>query len=104
MVASAVVGLALDNTFHLMLAAGPGGRASRTRRLAAIDRVGGPAVAGIVILTVGFGCLALADFQPTARFGTLAALGLLGALFADLVVIPALWIPAPRIGRPRAGA
>jgi predicted RND superfamily exporter protein len=104
MVASAVVGLALDNTFHLMLAAGRGGRATRTRRLAAFDRVGGPAVAGIVILMVGFGCLALADFQPTARFGTLAALGLLGALFADLVVIPGLWIPAPRIERARAGA
>jgi predicted RND superfamily exporter protein len=99
MVASAVVGLALDNTFHLLLAAGPGGRAPRSRRLAAFDRVGGPAVAGIVILAVGFGCLALADFQPTARFGTLASIGLLGALFADLCVIPALWISAPGNGR-----
>jgi predicted RND superfamily exporter protein len=94
MVASAVVGLALDNTFHLMLAGGAGGRATRVSALRSFDRVGGPAVAGITILAVGFGCLALADFQPTARFGTLAALGLLGALFADLVVIPALWIQA----------
>ncbi|MEZ6017862.1 MAG: hypothetical protein R3F49_22345 [Planctomycetota bacterium] len=94
MVASAVVGLALDNTFHLMLAAGPGGEAPRASRLGAFERVGGAAVAGIAILTVGFGCLGLAEFQPTARFGTLAALGLLGALFADFAVIPALWIGA----------
>ncbi len=93
MVASAVVGLALDNTYHLLLAGGPGGSGPRADRLAAFGRVGGPAVAGIVILAVGFGCLGLADFQPTARFGLLAALGFLGALAADVAVLPALWVP-----------
>jgi len=92
MVASAVVGLSLDNTFHLMLAAGEGGEARRAQRFASFERVGAAAVAGICVLAVGFSCLALADFQPTARFGALAALGLVGALFADLAVIPALWI------------
>jgi len=98
MVASAVVGLALDNTYHILLAGGPGGAGSRAARAAAFGRVGGAAVAGIVILAVGFGCLGLADFQPTARFGTLAALGFLGALVADVAVLPALWLPAGPAG------
>lgn len=98
MVAAVVLGLAVDNTFHLMHAAGTGARSTRDR-LRAFERVGEAAAISSMALVIGFLSLALAGFAPTARFGLLASLGAAGALVADLVFLPALWI-RPREVRP----
>jgi predicted RND superfamily exporter protein len=89
MVASVVMGLAVDNTFHVLRAARGGGARAR---LAALDAVGGAALASTLALAVGFAALAASDFAPTARFGGLTALGVLAAFVGDFLVLPALWI------------
>ncbi|MEM9801753.1 MAG: hypothetical protein AAGA20_15615, partial [Planctomycetota bacterium] len=105
MVAACVLGLAVDNTLHLLVAARrPGVRLvdhpapDARARLRAFDRVGTAAFVSSAALALGFGALALSGFAPTARFGALAALGCVAALASDLVVLPALWV------RPRSGS
>ncbi|MFT7676799.1 MAG: putative RND superfamily exporter protein [Planctomycetota bacterium] len=89
MVGAVVLGLAVDNTFHLLHAAGPAPRTARAR-LQAFGAVGGAASIGSVSLALGFGTLLLSGFAPTARFGGLCAVGALAAWAADLLLLPAL--------------
>ncbi len=89
MVAAVVLGLAVDNTFHLMHAAGPHG--GLRARLRSFDRVGPAAATSSAALALGFSSLAAAGFAPTARFGILCAVGAAAALAADLIVLPAFW-------------
>jgi len=100
MVAAVVLGLAVDNTLHL-LAAGrrPDGTSTPWSRLRAFSKVGEAAWVSTLALAAGFGCLGVSGFAPTAHFGTLVALGTLFALLADLAVLPALWVPSPRGAR-----
>ncbi len=99
MVAAVVLGLAVDNTFHLLHAgARPSSAVGPDPRLAAFGSVGPPAAAGALALALGFASLVLSGFAPTARFGLLTALGALGSLLGDLVLLPALWL------RPRSEA
>ncbi|MEE8105000.1 MAG: MMPL family transporter [Planctomycetota bacterium] len=89
MVAAVVLGLAVDNTFHLMHAARGSGMRSV---LQAFDRVGRAAAVSSGALALGFASLAISGFAPTARFGMLCALGAAFALVSDLVLLPALWV------------
>ncbi|GEM_PF-2297271 len=102
MVGAAVLGLAVDNTFHLLHTA----RVQRHRgpaaaRLAASQRVGEAAAVSSCALAAGFGLLAASGFAPTARFGLLVAAGVCVALVADVALLPALWWPQRGVaGRP----
>lgn len=89
MVGAVVLSLAVDNTFHLLHAAGPAPR-TRRARLQAFGAVGGAASVGSISLALGFGALLLSGFAPTARFGGLCAVGALAAWAADLLLLPAL--------------
>lgn len=93
MVASISLGLAVDDTIHTL---------SHYRedqpRLgggeAVVSRVEKTAPAYLLtglILIAGFGVCALSDFEPTARFGLLSASAIAIALFADLLLVPALF-------------
>ena len=98
MVGAAVLGLAVDNTFHLLHTA----RVQRHRgpaaaRLAASQRVGEAAAVSSCALAAGFGLLAASGFAPTARFGLLVAAGVCVALLADVALLPALWWPRRRL-------
>ncbi len=93
MVASVVMGIAVDTTFHLLSGAArksASAFAARRSFLRSVERVGPPAFLGAVVLAAGFGALALADFQPTARFGILTSIGILAAFVADMVIVPAV--------------
>jgi len=98
MVAAVVLGLAVDNTFHLMHAAGGSGMKAV---LSAFDRVGRAAAVSSGALALGFASLAISGFAPTARFGMLCALGAAAALVSDLVLLPALWVRRGHDGRVR---
>ena len=89
MVGAVVLGLAVDNTFHLIHAAGGQPRSNRAR-LGAFASVGGAATVGSVSLALGFSTLILSGFAPTARFGGLCAVGAMAAWVSDLVLLPAL--------------
>lgn len=97
MVASIVLGLAVDDTIHTM---------SHFRELARVhgrDR----AIAGTLeatapaylltgaILVLGFGILVFSDFLPTARFGALCATSVAVAVIAELLLVPALFSLIP---------
>lgn len=90
MVAAVVLGLAVDNTFHVLHAA----RRERSlrARLRAFGKVGGAAAVSSVALALGFASLGLSGFAPTARFGLLCSLGAGVAWFGDILLLPALWL------------
>ena len=97
MVAAVILGLAVDNTLHLLHAAGPAPR-TRRARLGAFAEVGGAALVGSFSLALGFGTLLLSGFAPTARFGGLCAAGAVAAWVSDMLFLPALlpWKENPR--------
>lgn len=102
MIASVAIGIAVDDTIHLLH-----GYLQRRRSgssvawaLARTFRRTGRAVTATTIVLVGqFILLALSDFQPTAAFGLLTAFGLIAALIFDLLVLPALLVLSHRLGQ-----
>lgn len=93
MIASVVVGIAVDDTIHLYhryrtgLAAG----ASPVFALGRAYRGAGRAVVVTsVILCAQFLVLTVSRFHPTMEFGLLTTLGLASALMFDLLLLPAM--------------
>lgn len=98
MIASVVLGLAVDDTLHILahyrrLAPDRGPVEGATEALA---RSGAGLVTTSVILALGFGVCGLSSFLPVARFGAVAALAVVAALAADLSLVPALLATAKR--------
>ena len=98
MVASVLLGLAVDDTIHTLghfrhWAPRYGAREGVVRTVG----VTAPAylLTG-VILAAGFSVCALSDFAPLARFGLLAAAGIVLAVLGDLFLLPALLSLTPR--------
>lgn len=98
MVASVVLGLAVDDTIHTL---------GHFRELAPVlgrheavagtlERTAPAYVLTGVVLAVGFGVCALSDFAPTARFGGLSAFAIAMAVVGDLFLLPALLGATPR--------
>ena len=110
MVASVVLGLAVDDTIHTLghfreLAPVLGRREAVAGTLA---RTAPAYVLTGAILAVGFGVCGLSEFAPTARFGGLSALAIVLAVLGDLVLLPALLGATPlavvrRLGGARSG-
>ena len=89
-VASVAIGLAVDDTLHLLFAAARARRAGRTRRGSlwrAQRSVGRAVVMSTAVLVGGLCCLALSVFVPTAEFGLYAAASSLIALVGDLLLL-----------------
>lgn len=92
MVASVILGIAVDDTIHTLghfreLAPELGRREAVIRTL---EHTAGAYVLTGVMLIAGFGVCAFSSFAPTARFGLLTALGIALALIGDLFLVPAL--------------
>lgn len=92
MVASVVLGIAVDDTIHTL---------GHFRELApklgtaeavasTLEHTAGAYVLTGAMLIAGFGVCALSSFAPTARFGLLSALGIFLAVIGDLFLVPAL--------------
>ena len=100
MVSAIVIGIAVDDTVHLLFQ-------YRRRRLeglqatAAIEQsivnVGQAIVTTSLALTIGLFALVLSPWQSVASFGFLAGLAVAGALIADLTVLPALIVLVSRV-------
>ncbi|MGH7339640.1 MAG: efflux RND transporter permease subunit, partial [Candidatus Rokuibacteriota bacterium] len=93
MVAAVVLGIAIDDTVHLLV------QYQRRRRLGldpssamreAALHVGRGVVTTSIALSLGFFVLTLSSWASVASFGFLSGLAILGALAADLIVLPAL--------------
>lgn len=103
MVAAIVVGIAVDDTVHLL-------SQYRRRRLAglepaeavrhAIPHVGRALVTTSIALTLGFFTLMVSPWQSVASFGLVAGIAILVALLAALVLLPALIVSLARLSLP----
>ncbi|RDH44912.1 efflux RND transporter permease subunit [Zooshikella ganghwensis] len=95
MIASVVVGIAVDDTIHLYYG-------YQRRRQAGIGKIlaiyrsyqysGSAVMVTTIILSFQFLVLTFSYFQPTVHFGFLTAVGLITALFFDLLLMPAFLI------------
>ncbi|MGD2113568.1 MAG: MMPL family transporter, partial [Acidobacteriota bacterium] len=98
MVASVVLGLAVDDTLHSLgsfrrlVARSPAPEAA----IRTLGETAGAHALTSIILTVGFGVVGLCELVPVARFGALAAVAVAVALAADLTLVPTLLARAPR--------
>lgn len=98
MVASVLLGLAVDDTLHTLGhfrrdAPSLGAHRAVAR---ALEQTAPSYLLTGTVLAVGFGVCALSQFAPTARFGMLSALGIALAVVGDLVVVPALLGSTPQ--------
>ncbi len=92
MIASVVLGLAVDDTFHALGLYRRHRRGSdpATAAIATLRETAAAHTLTSVLLAAGFGVCALSGLVPIARFGALTGLAILVALVADLVLLPAL--------------
>jgi predicted RND superfamily exporter protein len=99
MVASVNLGIVVDDTIHVLHAFRAEREASEVGEavLRAVRRTGRAVVTTSIVLALGFSTLALSNFQPTAHFGALTAVTMAFALFADLLLLPALLVVGARI-------
>lgn len=99
MVAAISLGIAVDDTLHLLVHFNREARALKDERLgveAAIRDELRPIIATSVALAGGFAALALSSFQPVREFGLLSAAVMAIALATELVVTP-LFLTKTRI-------
>lgn len=102
MVAAIVLGIAVDDSIHLLLAyreEREKGSDQWASMAAAVARVGRALVTTSLALSFGFFTLLLSSWQSLASFGFLSGVAILGALAADLFLLPAL--VALRYGAPQ---
>lgn len=107
MVAALGLGIAVDDTVHLLAHYFRYRRAGATAERAAIDtmsHIGTPAALTTLTLTCGFLVFLGAQFEPNYYFGILISVVVTLALLADLTLTPALlyWLDRRRDPKPAA--
>ena len=94
MTASVALGIAVDDTMHMMSwfrnGTGAGGQCAAEAVLGAFHHCGRAMVQTTLICGVGMAAFAISDFAPTRRFAWLMFLLLSSALVGDLIMLPAL--------------
>lgn len=95
MILAVSIGIAVDDALHYTWRF----QRERRRRRAALDALktahattGRACVFTSVVIVCGFWILCLSEFLPTAYFGGLIGITMLGALLADLILFPTLLI------------
>jgi CRP-like cAMP-binding protein len=93
LIASIVLGLAVDDTIHYLVRYKKA-YAQEMDSIAAMRRtlmhIGQPIVATTIAISAGFSILMISSFTPTAVFGLLMMLAMASALSGGLVILPAL--------------
>jgi predicted RND superfamily exporter protein len=92
-IAAIVLGIAVDDTIHLMTRLSIQVRATDDREKALLhtfSTVGKPVFYTSVILFLGFLTLCVSTFVPIREFGLLAAASMIVALAADVILLPAI--------------
>ncbi|WP_319525949.1 MMPL family transporter [uncultured Desulfosarcina sp.] len=93
LVASIVIGLAVDDTIHYLASY----KRAYTKQMdavaamgATLAQIGRPMVATSLAICAGFSILMLSNFTPTAVFGLLTMLAMVSAPIGGLLILPAL--------------
>ena len=93
MVAAIAIGVAVDDTIHLMTRFGTESKLHIDERDAVRATIRGeavPIVSTSIALALGFGVLALSNFRIVAQFGLLASATMIYTAVADLLIMPIL--------------
>ncbi len=93
LIASIVVGLAVDDTLHFLARyrlAYSQEMDSQAAMRTTLVQLGRPIISTSVAVSAGFSILMLSSFTPTAVFGMLMMLAMLSALSGGLVILPVL--------------
>jgi predicted RND superfamily exporter protein len=93
LIASTVMGLAVDDTIHYLARYRLAYRRELNSAAAirtTLNQVGPPIVSTSVAICAGFSILMLSSFTPTAVFGLLMTLAMVYALSGGLLILPAL--------------
>jgi predicted RND superfamily exporter protein len=100
LIAAIAMGISVNDTSHIMfrfkheLAATPADAEGAVRRM--MLGTGRPVIAASLILTAGFAVLLFASVKSVYYFGVLSAATTISALFADLILTPALLLSMAR--------
>src|SRR5262245_10555265 len=92
LVASVVLGLAVDNSVQLIVRfrrVQPESPNIRDAIIQSMRLSGRPIIYANIALAAAFAIFALSNFKPVASFGLLAAVTIIGCLIEDLVLLPA---------------
>ncbi len=93
MIAAVSMGLSVDSSLHYLIRyqrERTEGRSFDESLIAVQSDIGMAILLSTLALVLGFGSLSTSNFLPTVVFGTTASLSMLGGLFGNLVVLPAL--------------
>lgn len=93
LVATIVLGIAVDDTIHLLAHFNQSAKRLADERrgvIEALRRVGKPVTYTTAALCLGFLCLTASEMRPQVEFGYLAAVTLLAAWLVDVTFTPAL--------------
>jgi predicted RND superfamily exporter protein len=105
MIASAVLGLVVDDTIYYLAHYRHAYRGDAVAAIHATTRaVGAPVTAASVSLVLGFWVGALGSFKPTIYFSLLTGLTMITGVACDLLVLPASLVVAERLARRRTVA
>jgi len=85
-----LLGLAVDDTIHLLWPLRGGGNPRRLSLVRGALRAGPPVLATTAVLACCVATLALSDLEPNRELGLLLSLGLVFAIACDLSLVPAL--------------
>ncbi|MEF3255790.1 MAG: MMPL family transporter, partial [Deferribacterales bacterium] len=91
MIAAISIGIAVDDTIHLMVRYNSELKKQNDQDLAIKETIHSevtPAISTSIALTLGFLVLVFSNFLPVIHFGWLSATVMLIALFSDLIVTP----------------
>lgn len=95
MIASVTLGIAVDDTIHIITWYTRNMAISQNRKEALLKTfrdVGKPVVITSVVLFMGFFILILGTIKPTQAFGVLTAFAMFFALIGDVIFLPALLV------------
>lgn len=87
------IGLAVDDTIHFVAryqSERQAGKGHREAMQASFHGAGHAIILTSILLVLGFGFLATSSLSSTSFFGILTAVTLIGAIFADLFLLPAM--------------
>lgn len=99
-IASIALGVAVDDTIHIMTRLGSSVRATGNQEqalLQTLSTVGKPALYASLVLFLGFLTLCFSTFVPVREFGFLSAVTLLMGLVGEIALLPALLATTPII-------
>lgn len=103
-VASISLGIAVDDTIHILndyLSARKNNFSPQLAIRHSFERAGKAVMVTTLLLGCGFFALSMGRFAPTVELGVMTAVTIVAALLTDLLLLPAIFLLWPSLGKPK---